>query len=157
MWKIVVLSFCVSLCWAVDEGCPEIDDPLNPVFFPHEERCDKFYVCSKGKKTLVPCSNGQHWSQSKKSCVAPEESECEIKEPTTEEPTEAPPEFECPAVDVDQKPVFFPSLDRCEDFYWCSHGNGLIFTCPNNLHWSQQKYGCEEPSVVNCTVSSNHI
>lgn len=57
--------------------CPSADTP-HLTFLPSNENCDQFYLCYYGKPILFDCSGGYYWSQEKKGCVPPKQSNCKV-------------------------------------------------------------------------------
>lgn len=64
---------------AQQQSCPLIDTP-ELTFLPSIEYCDQFYLCYYGKPMRFDCSGGYYWSQSKKACVQPHQSECQVRQ-----------------------------------------------------------------------------
>lgn len=62
---------------ALPSECPLIDDPYNPVFFPHPEECSKYFMCYNGTAIERECYYGLVWSVDKEWCDYPENVNCD--------------------------------------------------------------------------------
>lgn len=63
----------------IDPRCPLEEDPNNPVHFPHEHDCEKFYRCNWGVLELFDCMPpGTHWSVRHDWCDWPENANCDL-------------------------------------------------------------------------------
>lgn len=76
------LDNCVEIkqiSTAKDPQCPAVDDPFNPVHYPHPFECNLFYKCSNGVGVLFECPPGLHWSTATDRCERPEDANCVVK------------------------------------------------------------------------------
>lgn len=61
-----------------EKKCPEIDDPKNPVHYPHPFECNLFFKCANGAGVLFECPPGLHFSVLTDRCERPEDAKCQI-------------------------------------------------------------------------------
>ncbi|XP_065085703.1 uncharacterized protein LOC135707750 [Ochlerotatus camptorhynchus] len=112
----VVIPDCPEYNCVPSELCPPIDDPDNPIRFPHPERCDAYKKCFSGQACTIECPEGLEFN--------PEIGECDIswgcevtpstpipttpdatELPTTEPPITQPPTTQPP---ITQPPITQP-------------------------------------------------
>jgi Chitin binding Peritrophin-A domain len=60
--------------------CPAVDDPENPVFFPHDYSCSHYYLCFNGTRLLRNCSEGLIWDRDLEWCNFENETICNLRE-----------------------------------------------------------------------------
>lgn len=63
---------------AIADTCPSNDTP-DLTFLRSYEYCDRYFLCYYGKPIMFDCAGGYYWSQIKKACVLPQESECQVR------------------------------------------------------------------------------
>lgn len=141
------LAECTPTKHANDE-CPEGYDPEHPTFFPHEQDCERYYVCYDGLLIEHHCSEGLQWNQDAGQCEAAEEAGCDV---ATEVPAAVP---ECPGVEEGEEeeleqPVFFPH-EECSKYYVCSNGTPYEMDCPEGTFWNEQETVCDAPESSGC-------
>ncbi|KAJ8704685.1 hypothetical protein PYW07_011873 [Mythimna separata] len=59
---------------ALPNGCPADYDIVH--YLPHEDDCEKFYMCIDGEKVEAFCGDGYHFNPAFQRCVSPEDSGC---------------------------------------------------------------------------------
>lgn len=62
----------------LDARCPSVDDPHNPVHYPHPFECNFFYKCANGVGHLFECPPNLHWCIATDRCERPEDANCQI-------------------------------------------------------------------------------
>lgn len=98
--------------------CPEVDDPFNPVFLPHEIFCDQYYLCHRGAKIPRSCAFGLFWDQTNTWCNFPWLVECH---------------HDCPTPDDIDNPVFLPNYSFCDRYFLCFNGTRIPRDCATGL------------------------
>lgn len=63
---------------ANDPQCPAVDDPHNPVHYPHPFECNFFFKCANGAGVLFECPPGLHFSVITDRCERPEDAKCQV-------------------------------------------------------------------------------
>lgn len=147
----------------INEECPEIDDPANPVHLPHPTDCGKFFKCLQGVAYEHTCPEGQHWSIENNWCDFPENANCPMSTTessgtdgtdgtvgtTTPGPEKHP---DCPEIDVIDNPIHFPHPSDCGKFLKCLQGVAYEHDCPEGQHWSVENTWCDFPENANCVI-----
>lgn len=49
--------------------------------------------------------------------------------------------------------VLLPHPHNCSQFFFCVHGYGVLFTCPNLFHFNPKLRVCDWPSYADCQVT----
>src|SRR5690349_7323972 len=119
--------------------CPEEDDFNNIVFLPNTEDCQKFYLCLRGEKVPLNCSEGIHWSIDSEMCLPVKEAKCDFD--SDDDDIE-----ECP--DAGVKSISHP--DDCEKYVLCVNGMRLKRNCSPGLHFSRDFRTCVDPEIAGC-------
>lgn len=171
---ILTLTVGVAFSTAADPRCPTVEDPKNPIHYPHPTECSKFLTCSWGSLVEQNCPEGHLWNDLMKYCDYPENVDCigmstppthtstssneetttaELQSSTTTLTTVPAPSDRCPEVYDPYQQVYFPHVD-CSKYYICTaEGNKLEQNCPAGLHWSQSFGYCDWPEVAECVSS----
>lgn len=55
----------------------------------------------------------------------------------------------CPAIDPIDHSVYLPA-EHCDQFYECSLGHAILYTCPQGLQFSIELQLCDWPNNVVC-------
>ncbi|XP_050090373.1 probable chitinase 10 [Anopheles aquasalis] len=160
---------CLQQC-IDDSRCPIDDNPFDPTLLPHENDCTRFYKCAFGKRCLMVCQPGEHFSEEKGRCELPQYACCDrtiicLPFPTPGDPcwpdacpTPAPancrPDAGCPLDDDPNNPLLLPVPANCGSFYKCNEGQACLLPCPPGQHFSQQLQRCERPEIACCDQSA---
>lgn len=115
--------------------CPEVDDPSNPVFLPHEIFCDQYYVCHRGAKLPRSCAFGLFWDQANKWCDFPGHVQCH---------------HDCPTPDDIDNPIFLPNYSYCDRYFLCFNGTRIPRNCAPGLQWSRNGEWCDYYDIIRC-------
>lgn len=58
--------------------CPIVSDTNKIVYIPSSVYCERYYICYRGKETLVHCKPGSHWNPKINKCDAPQNVDCKV-------------------------------------------------------------------------------
>jgi hypothetical protein len=111
-------------------------------FLPHEDNCNKYYLCFGGNQFPMRCPNDFHWSVETNSCQDPLDAGCEDFDEV----------IECPATGIEQ----IPYPDDCERYILCVNGLEIPLQCAPGLHFSPVTRTCMVPSEAKCD-DNHHI
>ncbi len=127
-------------------SCPEIDDPLNPVFIPHPTNCAKYFFCFDGSTIERECSNGFYWNSEKEWCDYPENVNCNVQ--TVPRPPYCNDWINCPR-DGSGK---LPNLNFCHRYFECVMAVRFLRTCPRNQIFDVTNLKCDYPENSLCAM-----
>ncbi|KAL7050805.1 hypothetical protein ACKWTF_004220 [Chironomus riparius] len=58
--------------------CPSGNDPLNIIFLPDRNNCQKYFICFNGNPQPFDCGATLHWDPNTNKCIREEDSQCRI-------------------------------------------------------------------------------
>ncbi|XP_053686188.1 mucin-2-like [Sabethes cyaneus] len=147
-----------------DARCPATDDPMNPRLLQHENDCSLFYKCDLGRRCLMQCKTGEHFSSALQRCEWPNYACCDARLPCETAPNMNDPCYPgvcetpicyadsgCPVQDNPLNPIHLRNPASCSSFYKCQRGQACLVECPIGQHWSQALQRCEWPNVACCS------
>uniref|UniRef100_A0A182S0I2 Chitin-binding type-2 domain-containing protein n=1 Tax=Anopheles funestus TaxID=62324 RepID=A0A182S0I2_ANOFN len=148
----------------VDARCPFDDNTNQPTLLAHETDCNLFYKCSYGRRCLLACKPGEHFSVHLQRCDWTQFACCDPNVPcqqlstTPVLPTNVPstdcrPDSRCSLGDDPLKPLLLSVPNNCGAFYKCRNGDACLLSCPPGQHFSQTLQVCEWPQVACCDPS----
>jgi hypothetical protein len=129
--------------------------------FPHDTKCELYYVCVDSVPTLETCPADQLFDLIYEGCNFEELVDCGDRErpigsgtnkPT--EPTQTPgtgptdppgSEFECP-----EAAGIFADPEDCSGFYQCDNNIASHSFCPDSLYFSDVIFVCDHQANVDC-------
>ncbi|CAH0718210.1 unnamed protein product, partial [Brenthis ino] len=118
------------------------------------ETCNKFYVCNFGMPVAMKCGNNLLYNPYKEICDWPENVDCgnrvRLESDDNEGgcnciPTQAP--LICAREGSDNTVI---AHENCNQYYLCSNGKPIAFTCFSSLLYNPYKQQCDWPENVNC-------
>lgn len=128
-----------------ESTCPK-DTGGATIKIPHETKCEYYYLCTDGEKTLRQCSRGLVFNPEIRTCDFRENVNCEGITLTTKTLPQ-----ECPSKGSGRR---LPHECQCDRFYECHDGDKILRTCPKGLHYDRVRMVCDVPSVVKCERST---
>ncbi|KAF5290813.1 hypothetical protein FQR65_LT11517 [Abscondita terminalis] len=146
------LFLCVSLIIVNAGECPQGEDPEVDILLPHETDCTKFYKCSHGDKILQSCPEDLHFSVEKQYCDWPNVANLLLGFLFLCVSLIIVNAGECPQGEDPEVDILLPHETDCTKFYKCSHGDKILQSCPEDLHFSVEKQYCDWPNVANCEL-----
>jgi hypothetical protein len=122
-------------------------------YWSHPIYCNKYIECYNGGSYEMNCPAGLYFSQEKRHCVNPSESECGRTEPpthgpTSERPTDWTPHPDCPWPESEGKLMPYPG--DCTKFYECAEGKKVAMNCPDALWFNPSILECDYPYQAGC-------
>lgn len=75
LFMVCLLSLGV-FNYSFTPACPAVDG-IDPVYFPHESDCGKYYQCSMGEAVELTCPSGLYFNATSNVCDYPSTSGCE--------------------------------------------------------------------------------
>ncbi|KAJ6645710.1 Peritrophin-1 [Pseudolycoriella hygida] len=126
---------------SVNEKCNPAEEfkcpPTGIVFLPHDEYCDKYFMCFAGFPVLTSCADGLYFDRESLKCDYPEVAECMLEKcPLSTEPFEI---------------VFLPSNVDCEKYYICYNGKAIEQYCAPGIHWNAVTNQCDFVENARCS------
>ncbi|XP_030372040.1 peritrophin-48 [Scaptodrosophila lebanonensis] len=119
-------SYCSAPCTTKTEG-----------YYGSTLNCENWYYCN-GKTLLAsgPCGNGQYFNDATKSCVYPQNTDCNAQ-------------FEL--CQVAPKDTFFVNENSCNSYYNCVKGKLTTVNCDNS-YYDVDTGLCVPKATVKCEV-----
>lgn len=104
--------------------------------FPHETKCDGFYLCLGGNLYEDSCPKPLHYNDAIQECDFQENANCQIFTTTVGAPCE---NFR-----------YYPHPLDCRKYYQCLNEDLYLMECPKNLAFNPVRESCDYPSLANC-------
>lgn len=132
-------------------GCPKDSSQL----LPHQD-CGRFYICFGETKLVRECPSGLHFNAELELCDLPQNVKCnmnklkrhlkfkveEILQRKNENPSAL-------CASKNSEGILIPH-EKCNQFYKCSAGRPVEFSCPTNLLFNEINQMCDWPEKVDC-------
>ncbi|XP_075979346.1 peritrophin-1-like [Anticarsia gemmatalis] len=135
--SVITMLCAVALTRAAvvlnQHGCP-VDTGIN-MLLPHEN-CARFYKCINGIPLEMSCPPGLHFSAENSVCDFPSAANCH----------NAPKQI-CATAGSDGEMV---AHENCNQFYLCSSGRPIAYTCPAGLLFDPTTSTCGFSDTVTC-------
>ena len=111
------------------------------VFHPHEEACDKYFICpGKDQQPLeFACAQDYYFSKEHLQCIPSNLVQCVVK-------------VSCPADLKEDEIDYLADPNDCASYFLCLNGQQLQFTCKNDLLWNPVVKSCDLKEKVTCGV-----
>ncbi|XP_055534943.1 peritrophin-48-like [Wyeomyia smithii] len=115
----------------------------NPSF------CDRFFFCMSGMEFPMICWNELVFDYEKQTCVSPDQSDCDVTEPT---PSPEPEPNLCENVDDGQSVL---DSRYCNQYLTCQNEIGVSAVCTDGLWFDQDQQECVHPIDAYCPHGGN--
>lgn len=134
--------------------CPQIDDPVNPIFLPDHNDCSKYFLCFNGTKLARSCSDNLLWDVEHDRCDFPQNVNCELQRTTTSSPITTTTEMTFLCRDWQNCPQtgfgYLPHMTNCARFFYCDRGIRHLRQCDYGQIFDVVTMRCNEPSFSIC-------
>lgn len=138
--------------------CPLIDDPVNPVFFPHPEICSRYFMCWNGTAIERECHYGLYWSIEHEWCDFAENVNCD-RISTTSIPPPTPQLPFCSDWVLCPREGFgyLPNFNHCFRYFECILGVRHLKTCRPGTIFDVIRLRCDYPENALCVVDAECV
>lgn len=62
-----------------NESCPQIDDPVSPLYMSIPDNCTNYIMCYHGTPLIMQCPIGTEWNKNNSICDTPENAKCQVR------------------------------------------------------------------------------
>lgn len=125
----------------------------NGQYYSHKD-CNRYYICTNGKRIPMSCPDGLQWSSKLKICDFEDNVKCiskkkflnlvqvqNIKTGIYKELL-----LRASEGDVCSSTEFLPYPGRCSNYLQCDNSRLISRTCPDGLEWDESINSCNWPS-----------
>lgn len=123
---------------------PLVCDQLAITFYPHEEFCYKYHICTgQGHFPIeASCSDSFSFSEEQSQCVPTALAKCEGKVAVR-----------CPSDLMEGEIAYMAHPSECNSYYLCANKTQIMFSCQTGLVWNPAAQACDHEANVVCAIA----